>query len=332
MRRGLAINVPLILALTVGPAAGCALLGDRQGEADAIASRIKSLPGVANARAEYKSNFTAGEHFELTSSLSRDATPAQAADVARTFVTAADTAGFESANSAALILEYPAQARRNYDLHTTSSAKIDYTRTSVSTLPEPAQAAARAASWLQAAQSPIAEYVDAGWRDDGASVTVNLRPQSTAEQARALQQAVPGLARAEWVINIIRDERNRPNSYESTPTPPADDIIALWTRLSDAVGPYGHISGSTAPTGKNRPVPTELEAELPDGRGSEPDQLRIPPELAELAKGFGHPVKLTTRGGVGAVQIIVGGCHPRDPKDKPPTALQQSMSAQFEKC
>ncbi|BDD98479.1 hypothetical protein [Mycolicibacterium fortuitum] len=328
----LATSAVVIGTTTTGCAwVGDVLMGNRQEEADSVARQISSLPGVSKAEPDYKNDFTSGERFTVRASLDEGSTPAQAAEVGRTFVALAGAAGFETANSAELVLTYPAHPRPSNYLDDTSRASVGYGRSAGPGTPDGDRIADGFSAWLQAAQSPVAESVVTSWRDDAMRVTVNLKPDATAGQARDLQQKVPGLADASWVINVVESESSRPDSYRSTPHPPDDNIIALWNELSDAVRPYGQISGSTGPTSKYRPAPTELEVSLPGGRDSEPDQLSIPVEVAQLATGFGHPVELVTHGTVGSVEIIVGGCFAHRP-DHEPTALERNMSGRFEKC
>lgn len=151
------------LAMVIGLATtGCSWIGDRvtgnrQEQADDIARQIRSMPGVSKVETNYRKNITEGELFTLRVLLDRDATPAQAAEVGRTFVTQADAAGFVTANSAEMVLSYPLPPGENNRFSDTSQTSVDIANRPTDAVLDADQVAAEFADWLQAGQSRVAK-------------------------------------------------------------------------------------------------------------------------------------------------------------------------------
>ncbi|MBP2452987.1 hypothetical protein [Mycolicibacterium lutetiense] len=339
MRRSTAAVLPKTLALAVigvsvgTGASGCGLLGDLLGghksAVEAIAGQLKSMPGISSVDLGYTNNISSGEQIRLTAEVASSATPEQAGAAARMFAEQGLHRRLDRANSAELALTYPlGLTRPNYYLRSDSSANI-----SVESGLDGMLVADTVATWLSAARAPIVESVltTPTWGEtDSFDTTVALRPETTAAQAEALQQQLPGLSDATWEINAFDEPNTRPNIFRTNPGPPTAKVLTLWQQVSDAVAPYGHVSGVSNGPGQRVPG-TSVEVELPTGRGAEPDQQRIAHAVAALLSQFGQPVTLESHAGAGPIEVQIGGCFQHEPQHRR-LALELELAAQYEKC
>lgn len=337
MRTSTAV-LPKSLALTViglsvvTGTTGCGLIQDLTGHrsaVEAIAGQLKSMPGISAVHVDYTNNISSGELIRLKAEVASSATPEQAGAAARTFVEQGLRRGLDRANSAELALTYPlGLTRPNYYLRSDSSANVTVERGWDATL-----VADTVGTWLDAARSPIVESVltTPTWGEtDSFDTTVALRPEATAAQAESLHQQLPGLSDAAWEINPFDEPNTRPNTFRTNPGPPTAKVLTLWQQVSDAVAPYGHVTGVS--NGPAQLVPgISVELDLPTGRGAEPDQQRIAHAVAALLNQFGQPVTLEVHAGAGPIEVQIGGCFQHEPQHRR-LPLELELAARYEKC
>lgn len=339
MRRSTAAILPKTLALTViglsvtTGTSGCSVLQDLTGghksAAEAITGQLTSMPGISTVHLDYNRNMSSGELIRLKAAVASSATPEQAGAAARMFIEQGLHRRLDRANSAELALTYPlGLTRPNYYLRGDSSANIN-----VEAGWDVAFVADTVATWLSAARSPIVESVltTPTWGEtDSFDTTVALRPEVTAAQADALQQQLPGLSDVNWEINPFDQPNTRPNTFRTSPRPPTAKVLTMWQQVSNAVAPYGHVSGVSNGPGQQVPG-TSVELDLPTGRGAEPDQQRIAHAVAALLSQFDHPVTLEAHGGAGPIEVQIGGCFQHEPQHRG-VALELELAARYEKC
>lgn len=319
-----------LAALLMWPTSACFV--NRRDDADQVDRQIKAMPGVAGTDMSYESSFENGQQFRLTVRLDSRITQPQATDVGRTFVDQMQRHHL-GGHKVELDIRYPAvpQQKSNYLPDYSQAAFTLGENASPPADPSAADVGESVAVWLHAVRSPTAEYVDLnqptwGGPAQSRAISITLKPGATAADAQALQKGDPSLANAIWRILIAPDPTYRAQEYTSTPKPPSDHDMALWTQVTAIVGPHNEARGSTRTPAVHAQAETEIEISLPPASDH---QTAI--SVADLLPQFGHPVALTLHTVDGPVQIIVGGCWRHEPGHRR-LPLEVEMSRSYEKC
>ena len=233
-----------------------------------------------------------------------------------------------------LSLTYPAHRSPATPAGPDSVATFTFEPSHPDTSPSVDQVADNVATWLHAARSPIVDAVTMTQppsNDAAVPVQILLAPETTAAAAIELQRADAGLSDASWTITVTRNDNGDTDDYTSTPHPPSDHDRALWSQISEVVGPYFEARGASPPHSSSTPADTEVLITVDRSADTDVVVERITTEVPPLLRRFGHPSAMLLHTPDGPIEIVVGGCHPHQP-DHQRLPLERELSRQYEQC